>query len=371
VKRPVFAILAALLLVSGTGSSGGVARAEHIERTVCPVEPTREFPSGFKLPLDRQAQICDTQSSQWKDQHVGGWGGGACPAAHRRRTPVVFVHGTTTDAWFWRASSETSDGTITNVRERFIREGYCAAELWAISYTGEANPRGSYGGGYYTYNDINAEEVWRFILAVRDFTSASQVDVVGHSLGVTVVRKAMFLHRNDPAKDNPYRVVRRAVMIAGANHGTTTCRGGTIAHPSHVCDEVDPVSAWLTELNAIGESPGPTRWMSVCDCLGADQFYEGPDVESPLLAGSVQVRLPGTPHITLARGKAGLDQYMPFVEQGSILPVAPPKPKVLGAQRRALPSTGIGGVPVAATAATLSLSALLALALVLTRKRTP
>ncbi|MCA1832105.1 MAG: alpha/beta fold hydrolase, partial [Actinobacteria bacterium] len=310
-KRFVVALVAAGLVLGVVP-----ARADHVERDVCPTEPTREFPSGFRLPIDHQAEICRNESVQWKDKHVGGWGGGDCPADHKKRTPVVLVHGTTADAWFWRAASETADGTITNVRERLIRDGYCPAEIWAISYTGDGNPRGSYGAGYYTYNDVNADEVWQFIMSVRDFTGAPVVDVVGHSLGVTVVRKGMFLHRHDAPDVNPYDVVRRAVMIAGGNHGTTVCRGGTVLHPSHVCDEVDPDSPWLTDLNSIGESPGPTKWMSICDCLAADQFYEGPDIESPLLAGSVQLRLPGTPHITLARGKVSLDRYVPFLVEG-------------------------------------------------------
>jgi pimeloyl-ACP methyl ester carboxylesterase len=319
------------------------AYADHLETNICPAEPTREFPAAFKPPVDRQAGICQNASQQWTDDHVGGWGGGDCPASHRRRTPVILVHGNTTDAWFWRTASESGDGTIVNVRQRLLDSGYCAREVWAISYSGDASPRGAYASGYTTYNDVNAEEVYQFMRAVRDYTGAGRVDVVGHSLGVTVVRKAMFLHRNDRGANNPYRFVRHAVMIAGANHGNTGCRLGTTLHPSHVCDETDPVSPWLVELNSIGESPGPTKWMSVCECLGVDQTYEGPDIESPLLAGSVQIRLPGTPHLTLARGNAGLDKFVPFLVQGSeivsvVKGVKTPRPSVKPA---VLPSTGV------------------------------
>jgi LPXTG-motif cell wall-anchored protein len=338
--------------------------ADHLETNICPVEPSREFPAGFTLPVDRQAGICQNASSQWSDDHVGGWGGGECPTAHKPRTPVILVHGNTTDAWFWRTASESGDGTIVNVRQRLLDSGYCEREIWAISYSGDASPRGAYASGYTTYNDVNAEEVYRFMVAVRDFTGAPRVDIVGHSLGVTVVRKAMFGHRSDPAPANPYRFVRRAVMIAGPNHGNTGCRGGTILHESHVCDEIDPASAWLTELNSIGESPGPTTWMSVCECLGVDQTYEGPDITSPLLEGSVQVRLPGTPHLTLARGNAGLDMFVPFLVQGSEIPslVKGAKQPRSAVKPAALPSTGIAdalpagaGLLVVAVAGTLFL----------------
>ena len=82
----------------------------------------------------------------------------------------------------------------------------------------------------------------------------------------------------------------------------------------------------------------------MCECLGADQTYEGPDISSPLLAGSLHVRLPGTPHLTLARGNAGLDKFVPFLVQGSEISV----PVVKGVKQprsavkpAVLPSTGV------------------------------
>ncbi|MGH2784026.1 MAG: alpha/beta fold hydrolase, partial [Actinomycetota bacterium] len=264
--------------------------------------------------------LCKNASAHWNDLHIGGWGGGACEPGHVARIPVVLVHGNTSDAWFWRAEAESGDGSLVNVRQRFLDAGYCPNEIWGISYAGEASPRGSYGSGYTTYADINAEETYAFLRAVMSYTGSDQVDVVGHSLGATVLRKAMFLHRNDPAADNPYSFVRRAVMIAGGNHGTTGCRLGTIHHINHVCEEHDPGSPWLDELNGIGESPGPTRWMSICECTGlVDQGYLLLDAESPLLEGSIQVRLPFTGHVMLARGQIGVDAYLPFLIEGTQL----------------------------------------------------
>ncbi|MGH2727058.1 MAG: alpha/beta fold hydrolase [Actinomycetota bacterium] len=310
-------VAAGLVLVALTFAAFP-ATAEHIEGMVCPVEPTREFPEGFAIPIDHQADLCKDSSTAWQDPHVGGWGGGACPAGHLPRVPVVLVHGNTSDGWFWRSDAESGDGSLVDVRQRFLDAGYCADELWAISYAGESTPRGEYGSGYTTYADINAEEMHQFLLAVRDYTGSDRVDVVGHSLGATLVRKAMFLHRNDAAGPNPYAIVRRAVMIAGGNHGTTGCRLGAILHYNHVCEEHDPWSPWLDELNAIGESPGPTEWMSICECTGlVDTGYLLIDAESPLLEGSVQVRLPYTGHVMLARGQIGVDVYLPFLLEGN------------------------------------------------------
>ena len=72
-------------------------------------------------------------------------------------------------------------------------------------------------------------------------TGARQVDIVAHSLGVTVAREWMF-------QDNAYNMVRSLVAIEGPNHGIIDCSpdplnffelpadGGFIP-TSAICDE--------------------------------------------------------------------------------------------------------------------------------------
>jgi pimeloyl-ACP methyl ester carboxylesterase len=341
---------AATLLLALPLFASPAVHADPWNSSACPPEPPREFPAGFNLPIDQQAVDCAGASNAWADPHVGGWGGGDCPAGHIPRTPVVFLHGNGGDAWHWNLDTDSPDGSTVNVRQRFLDAGYCAKELWAVSYSGAVTPEGEIGGGYGTYDDVNAPEVYRFMLAVRDFVGTPQIDVVGHSLGVTVARKAMFLHRHDAL--SPYVLVRRAVMIAGANQGTTTCRG---EQQLDVCKEVQPGSAWLAELNAPGESPGPTRWLTVCDCTGvADDFYLGPDAESPLLKGAAALRFPYMNHFQLGLSETAIAGYLPFLIEGSTAAAAlpratstsgssapaPARPAVQPA--RPLPATGIG-----------------------------
>jgi pimeloyl-ACP methyl ester carboxylesterase len=347
------AAAALLLLVPLTFAP---ARSNIYDPWVCPREPTRSFPAGFELPVDRQTQVCTGAAVRWEDPHVGGWGGGDCPAGHVARTPVVFVHGQSTDGWYFN-SSDASDGSDVNVRDKFLGAGYCPRELWAITYSGDATPPGSVGSSYNTFADIQAEEVYEFMLAVRDFVGTAQIDVIGHSLGVTVVRKAMYLHRDEPAERNPYTFVRRGLMIAGANHGTTTCRGEEMVAAVEVCREAHPGSPWLAELNAIGESPGPTRWITVCECTGtSDAFYLGPDALSPLLQGADAIVLPGTNHFELAAGEPAIAAYLPRLVEGSAAAAAVrprvqrpatngnarPRPGAPGSSSRgSLPATGV------------------------------
>lgn len=302
--RPYLAtamVLAATILASAATMP---AAANHFERIIGPEEPTRNFPDAFMalLPDDRQQEIAERP--KWSDPRIGGWGGvwgPACKPGKVRQRPVIFVHGNSEDASFWNAPP--SGTTIVNVRDAFVQAGYCEDEIWAISYTGRK--------GYFTYNDINTAELEAFVSAVLDYTKAREVDIVAHSLGVTVVRKAAF---NSPSF---YRRMASFVAIAGANHGTTTCRGAGEAKVSHVCEEVHPGSEWLQTLNAAGETPPGPRYLTIYDGSGvADQFYLGPDAESPRLKGACNFAMPGTAHNTLARGETAVKTYLAFLRDG-------------------------------------------------------
>lgn len=294
-KRLV-AILTLLMVVAPA------VEANHLETLIGPSEPARRFPKAFMklLPHDRQQKIAERP--KWDDPRIGGWGRGKnprCPRDHERRRPVVFVHGNGQDAWFWR-EKPSGNGTIVNVRRRFLKRGYCARELWAISYTGAE--------GYTTYNDINTKELYLFIQAVRRFTRAKKVDLVAHSLGVTVVRKAAFRY------PELYDQTGAFVAIAGANHGTSSCRGAGEAEASHVCEEVHPGSQWLERLNSIGETPAGPRYLTIYEGTGTtDNFYLGEDGQSPRLEGACNFEMPYTAHNTLARGREAVGIYLPYL----------------------------------------------------------
>jgi hypothetical protein len=171
VHRHLLLVVLALLSAPVWPAAAGPPVA--IEDTLAPSEPvSRDFPADFltRLPLDLQEQTASQTS--WKDPHVGGWGGtltggASCAGWYRshRSThrPVVFVHGNTSDAEFWRGS-DSGDGTTENVRARFLAAGYAPCELWAVSYDGSP--------GYFTYNDINTAEVYSFITGVKDYLGA-------------------------------------------------------------------------------------------------------------------------------------------------------------------------------------------------------
>ena len=298
-KKPCLFLALVLLVISFPGAAG----ASHWERYIGPGEPTREFPKDFMplLPKDKQAKA---ELNPWDDPRIGGWGSDECPADHEPRVPVVFVHGNGGHAGHF--ALEGSEPKWVNIRQEFLDAGYCPRELWAISYDG--------AGGYSTYHKVNVGEVWRFIQAVRAYLDVPQVDIVGHSLGVTMIRQVGFLH------PELYRQMRRFVAIAGANDGTTTCRGSEEVKGSlHVCDEIGPGRPWLDRLNAFGETPPGPEYLTIYDGTGvADDFFLGPDALSPRLEGACNHPMPGLDHFSLAWSPEPVEIYLAFLQDGDL-----------------------------------------------------
>jgi len=220
---------------------------------------------------------------------VGGFGGirFRAPLHH---TPVIFVHGNQADAQNW-----------LDVMTQFQQlAGYTMQEMYALSYNGLENyypatpdqlPPTTLDQAYINQNtsvlanggkgaadDDNVPDLCRFVEAVQWYTGSAQVDIVSHSLGVTIVRRFMELYPS-LATD-----VAAFVGIAGANHGTTVCRGLDTSY--YGCDEIAPGTQWLDQLDQYGETYGPTHWMTVYDGAEGDPLFIGPDVGSPQLAGA-------------------------------------------------------------------------------------
>jgi pimeloyl-ACP methyl ester carboxylesterase len=208
--------------------------------------------------------------------------------------------------------------------------GYSMQEMYALSYNGlgnyyagapvvttptqddlaylDQNPSALANGGHGAADDDNVADLCRFIRAVQAFTGSRQVDIVAHSLGVTLTRRTMQLYPA-LAKD-----IAAFVAIAGANHGTTVCRGLETSY--YGCNEIAPGAPWLDALNGPGgsrETYGPTHWQTIFNGLEGDPFFVGPDESSPQLAGADNRMFPGAYHNDLRVGPREVDTYLAFL----------------------------------------------------------
>ena len=191
-----------------------------------------------------------------------------------RRVPVIFLHGNN-DTPF--ATACNPFGSVHNFAQFFAQNGYQLSELWGLGYQGDQcdllqDPTLRSGIAHSTAAAVPLLRA--FVHAVMAYTGAHHVDIVAHSLGVTVAREWML-------QDNAYRMVRSLVAIDGPNHGIVDCspspgnffnqpgNGGFIPN-SAVCDEYGAANTqFLTALNAGGETPGPTKYLVIRNVFDA------------------------------------------------------------------------------------------------------
>jgi pimeloyl-ACP methyl ester carboxylesterase len=193
-------------------------------------------------------------------------GFGAAGPVHR--TPVIFLHGNN-DTPFPTACNPYGD--VHALAQSFLERGYSPSELWALGYQGDqcdlvATPTNRSGDAHSTV--ANVPDLRRFVHAVLDYTGARQVDVVAHSLGVTLTREWL-------RQDHAYRLVRRLVAIDGPNHGIIDCSPsplnywqlpalGGFTPDSAICREYGaPDTPFLQTLDHGDETPGPTRYLVI------------------------------------------------------------------------------------------------------------
>lgn len=274
-----------------------------------PLPADAAFPSDFPILKDQE----------W-GYHLGGWGGIA-KGYPLRQTPVIFVHGNTRDAGDW-------DEPGKSVKQRFIEKGYSVQELWALSYNGKATKELPWAKQCRTDNRTNVPDLTGFVKAVLAYTGSPKVDLIAHSLGVTIARSVLAEH------PELSQAVEDFVAIAGPNHGTTVCRRSWLVWFTGWkefigCDELVPGSSWLEDLNGSRgerETVGPTRYMTLYDGTGRDRFYRPwlfllpvGDQHSPALKGAENRRLPGLTHDELRTHGEAVSHYLSFIQAQNTL----------------------------------------------------
>jgi hypothetical protein len=203
------------------------------------------------------------------------------------RTPVIFLHGNN-DTPF-PTDCNSSFGHLQAFAQHFLEHGYRASELWALGYQGDqcdalADPTVKSGAAHSTIE--NVPDLRAFVQAVLDYTGATQVDIVGHSLGGIVPREWM-------RQDHAYAAVRRLVAIDAPHHGIINCSpsprnyyanpaaGGF--HPdSAICREFGTDDTpLLAQLNVGDATPGPTEYLSIRNTDTSFVYFDEQDGAFP------------------------------------------------------------------------------------------
>jgi pimeloyl-ACP methyl ester carboxylesterase len=146
----------------------------------------------------------------------GGFGGGSCTAT---KTPIVFFHGNGDEAKNWDYPSSTG---VASVYDEFRAAGYNDCELFGLTWL-SSSERSSPAANY--HKTSKAAMIRDFIQDVKTYTGKSQVDVIAHSMGVTVG-----LHGIDYG--GLWGSVRKMVAISGAMRGLASCWWMGYANPA-------------------------------------------------------------------------------------------------------------------------------------------
>lgn len=152
------------------------------------------------------------------DLQGGSFGGRQSAGEALHNQPVVFVHGNSD-----RAAGEGTESPVgwTAVIRQFLAAGYTPAELYATTW-GPADPEKA---GDQVHSAVYVQRIRAFLEAVLAYTGAERLDVIAHSMGVTLARRAILGGNLDGHALGPPLTARvdTFVGIAGANRGLTTC----------------------------------------------------------------------------------------------------------------------------------------------------
>jgi hypothetical protein len=220
----------------------------------------------------------------------GSYGGRTTPGQAVVNQPVIFVQG----------NSDSALGTVSpytgwyNSISYFKSQGYTPAELYATTW-GPADP--SQASLQY-HSKAYMTRLRAFIQAVKAYTGASKVDVICHSMGVTLARKAIKGgSAYDSAAGGTYSLgasltssVDTFVGISGANRGLTACyySGPTTPtcsdvngfYPGYLIGFTGPydVSSILVDMNSTSHYEGSfvyTMWSQVDEVIGYGTIVYG------------------------------------------------------------------------------------------------
>jgi pimeloyl-ACP methyl ester carboxylesterase len=210
------------------------------------------FPAGFQTPIDASL-----------GKPVIGFGA----AGPVERAPVILLHGNN-DTPFPTLCNPYGD--VHDLAGYLETRGYSPSELWGLGYQGDqcdllADQTRRSAFAHSTV--ANVPDLRAFVAAVRSYTGAKRVDIVGHSLGGTLAREWL-------RQDKAHHLVRHLVAIDSPNHGIVNCSPsplnyfqlpalGGFTPESAICREYGADDTpFLSTLNK-HETKGPTRYLAL------------------------------------------------------------------------------------------------------------
>jgi lipase (class 2) len=229
--RHSLTLTGALLLGSFVAGCGPAEELSQEPQQAAPVQETATtrsavtttgFTSHFRSWLS--ANGYDSYNLVRDDLVGGSYGGKASSTDTVVNQPVIFIHGNSDKAIGTGTAGQS--GWNASI-DYFLAHGYKTSELYATTW----GPADASLSSYQYHSKTYVMKLRKFIEAVKAYTGATKVDIITHSMGVTLARKAILGGwATDSADGGDYYVgapltasVDTFVGIAGANLGLTSC----------------------------------------------------------------------------------------------------------------------------------------------------
>jgi len=183
---------------------------------------TGEADPGNLVSTESQDVIFNGASNQFaggfspSNAPDGGFGGGNCVAS---RTPVIFVHGNSVNATFF---AKPSTNGAPSVYDTLKAAGYTDCELFGITWL---SPTEQAAQQLNFHTSTKAARIRDFITAVKAYTGKSKVDILAHSMGVTVALHGITF-------GNLWGSINSFVNVAGGLKGLSSCLSVGFANPA-------------------------------------------------------------------------------------------------------------------------------------------
>lgn len=280
-------VLLVSCLPSTTKKTAGIT---HIEDTKTEDSAAREEDSAEESIQDSgETSACDQELGQEMDLSItedfsiwlstngydaskiartdltgGSFGGMISTQDCVTKEPVIFIHGNSDQALLG------SFGGWEESRGYFLSQGYRSAELYATTYGfPQSNPSSDY-----SHDKESLLQVRTFIEAVLEYTQADKIDIIAHSLGVTMSRRAILGGEENDSDGSTYDIgeplsdkIDSFVGIAGANQGLSSCAYPGINTP--VCDNILGLYPGLwSGFEVVGQS-------HIIETINSQSRYEG------------------------------------------------------------------------------------------------
>lgn len=220
----------------------------------------------------------------------GSYGGRTYAGQPVVNQPVIFIHGNSDTALGY---SSGFTGWTSSINY-FQSQGYTSAELYATTW----GPANALLASNQYHSKAYMTRLRAFIQAVKAYTGATKVDIVTHSMGVTLARKAIKGgSAYDASAGGTYSLgssltalVDTFVGIAGGNRGlvacyqtgptTPTCSDVNGLYPGYLIGIYGPygVSSILVDMNSTSHYEGSyvySMWSSVDEVIGYGTIVYG------------------------------------------------------------------------------------------------